>query len=137
MLRAFLLVCTVCALTVAAAPKKKASPTKSKKPAAEQPVDAAKQEALRAVLAGLQKDIGACVVNNEAGRPGEWKQTVRVKVTLDAHGSVMENKVDLEPETADAKDTRSCVEALVKGLTWPAPHAPLTTVEREWTFAFK
>lgn len=137
MFRAFIVVCSVCAMTVFAAPKKVAPKGKKPAAAAATPVDLAKQDMLKAVLAGIQKEVANCVVGNEADRPGEWKQTVAVKVTLDAHGSVMENKVALDPETADAKDTRSCVEEIVKGLKWPAPHAPLTIVEREWTFAFK
>lgn len=138
MLRAFIVVCSVCAMTVFAAPKKAAPKEKKPAAAANAPaVDQARQDLLKAVLAGIQKEVANCVVGNEADRPGEWKQSVAVKVTLDAHGSVMENKVALDPETADAKDTGSCVEALVKGLKWPAPNAPLTIVEREWTFAFK
>ncbi|MGV3619280.1 MAG: hypothetical protein ACO1OB_00605 [Archangium sp.] len=137
MFRVFIAVCSVCAMTVFAAPKKGSTKTRPVKAPVEQPVDVAKQDMLKAVLSGIQKEVANCVVGNEADRPGEWKQTVAVKVTLDAHGSVMENKISLDPETADAKDTRSCVEEIVKGLKWPAPHAPLTIVEREWTFAFK
>lgn len=138
MFRAFIVLCSLCAVTAFAGPKK-ATP-KDKKPAptpAPATIDPAKQEAVKATLSSIQRDVRSCVVDNEADRPGEWKQTVRIKVTLDVNGAVMENKVELEPQTADAADTRACVEALVKSLSWPAPGTPLTIVEREWTYAFK
>ncbi len=118
---------------VAMAGTKKSAPAA----AAEPVVDPAKQEALKAVLASIQKDVSHCVKDNEAKREGEWKQTVRVKVTIDRNGAVMEQKVQLEPESKDAPDTRSCVEELVKGLKWPDKNTSLNVVEREWTFIYK
>lgn len=111
--------------------------TKNTPAAAEPVVDPAKQEALKAVLASIQKDVSHCVKDNEAKREGEWKQTVRVKVTIDRNGAVMEQKVQLDPESKDAPDTRSCVEELVKGLKWPDKNTSLNTIEREWTFIYK
>ncbi len=130
MFRAFIVLCS---LTAFAGPKKAAP--KSKAPTVA--IDPAKQEAVKTTLSSIARDVRLCVVDNEAERKGEWKQTVRVKVTLDVNGAVLENNVELEPESADAPNTRACVEALVKSLSWPAPGTPLTVVERDWTWAFK
>lgn len=134
MTRALVLLACLCATWAFAGPKKPAPKPAEADPAAAR---AAKQEALKAVLASIQKDVSRCVKDNEAKRDGEWKQTVRVKVTLDVNGSVMEQKIQLEPESKDAPDTRACVEELVKGLKWPGENTSLNIVEREWTFIFK
>ena len=137
MFRALLFTSCLCALTAVAGTKKPAPKPTPKPVAAEPTVDPAKQEALKAVLASIQKDVSHCVKDNEAKREGEWKQTVRVKVTLDRNGAVMEQKIQLEPKSKDAPDTKSCVEALVQGLQWPTQNSSLNVVEREWTFIYK
>lgn len=138
MLRALAVMTLLWAAGAMAGPKK-TTPKKDAPPpvAAEPVVDPAQQEALKAVLASIQKDVSHCVKDNEAKRAGEWKQTVRVKVTIDRTGAAMEQKIELEPESKDAPDTRACVEELVKGLKWPAQNTPLNVVEREWTFIYK
>ncbi len=123
-----LLVLALCLASVAlAAPKKKKA---AKKP----PPDAALKKQLSAALDAVQPEVGGCVVAR-SGDTKEWKVVVQVKVMLDGAGQVMEATAKLAPENDAA--VASCIEGVLKKATYPAPHAPLTTAEREWTFAMQ
>ncbi len=109
-----------------------AAPPKKSKKAPRPPPAVVTELEVRLVLDGGQERVGACVL--EGADDGPLHQVVLVKVTLNGVGQVMGAKVKLDPENAQATKTSECVEAVVRGLTYPKSGAPLITVEREWTF---
>lgn len=132
MLRVLVVICSLCAAVCLAAPKKKAPPPK-KKPTHAQVLE----DTLKRLLDGAQADVGGCVVNGVEGDAPTWKQVAKVKVVLDGKGQIIEASATLVPANANAPKTKSCIEAVLRKVTWPVTHTPLTTAEREWTFAMQ
>ncbi len=127
-----MVICSLCAVTSWAAPKKKAPPAK-KKPTTTQVLE----ETLKRSLDGAQVDVGGCVVAGVEGDAPTWKQVAKVKVVLDGKGQIMEASATLEPSNVNAANTKTCIENVLRRVAWPVTHAPLTTAEREWTFAMQ
>lgn len=116
----------LCAFSAAAGPKKKASA----KAAPPSPASVAVTQALDAV----QPTAGGCVVD-VLGSETAWSAKVKVRLVLDAQGHLVELAITSTPAAVSA--AHPCIEKAMKGVTWPATHAPLVTAEREWTFAMQ
>ncbi|MFZ5441295.1 MAG: hypothetical protein ACOZQL_14905 [Myxococcota bacterium] len=105
------------------APKKKKAPPPS--PAAEAEIKQA--------LDSTQAKVGGCVVNGIEPGLATWTQVVRLKVVVNGVGQVT-LEAALEPANANAAKTKACIEDALRAASFPATHAPMVTVEREWTF---
>ncbi len=117
------------ALVAFAAPKKKKAPPPPKPAVAEAEI--------KKTLDASQPQVAACVVKGVAGGAKTWRQVVRLKVVVNGVGQVLTLEAGLEPENANAPTTKACIEAVLQAATFPATHAPMVTVEREWTFAMQ
>jgi hypothetical protein len=86
---------------------------------------------IRKALDSSQDKVQACVLD---GAPqGKWTMTVKLKLTLDSAGQIMGADVKVTP---DAPKTASCIEGVIRGLSFPKSIAgPLTNVDREWSFS--
>lgn len=115
-------------VALAAPPKKKRKPPPPK-PAA----NVLMEVELKKTLDGAEEKVGGCVL--ESAGPGAFTLMARAKVTLNSAGQLMGTTVTLVPaETPGADKMRSCIESVLKELTWPRSSAPLINAEREWTF---
>ncbi len=121
------LLLTLGALTAAAGPVKKRGKKAPPAPASAQ---------VKAALDAAQPEVSACVLD-AAGDTSTWTQVVAVRVVLNGVGQVLEASAHLAPEGPSAAALKTCVEAALRRVTWPAPRAPLTTAEREWTFSMQ
>lgn len=110
------------------------APGKKKKPA---PAPVAAEAELKKSLDATQAAVGGCVVKGAEGGPKTWTQVVKLKVVVNGVGQVMTLDAKLEPENANAEQTKACVVKALQAATFPATHAPMVTVEREWTFAMQ
>lgn len=104
---------------------------KSKKAPPPPPAQVTKVE-VALLLDGVQDQVANCVL--EGAGDGAINQQVVVGVTLNGVGQLMASEVKLQPENAQAAKTRGCIDAVVKGISFPKTGAPLVTAEREWTF---
>lgn len=87
---------------------------------------------VKKALDATQEKVGACVVSGAGA--GAWTQVVKLKVVINGVGQVLSFDASLEPANDAASKTRACVEEAVRAAPFPKTHAPLVTVEREWTF---
>jgi len=128
-MRRFSLVLFTCAasLSIAAPKKKKASP----------PPPPVAQEEIKRALDASQSDVSTCVIVGIEPGLKTWSQVVKLKVAVNGVGQVLTLDAVLVPENANAAKTKACVEAVLRKVTWPTTHAPMVTVEREWTFAMQ
>jgi hypothetical protein len=122
---AVLLCCVLSALAVAAPKKSKKKAPPPKPPAAEVELSKA--------LDGAEGAVGGCVL--EGTGAGTWTRVVRVKLTVNGAGQVMNATVTLAPEEPNGAKTRACVEAAVKAVAYPTGTGSLATADREWTFS--
>lgn len=118
------LLCTAAALALAGPKKMRAPPKPPPTPSAE--------VAISRALDTAEEKVGGCVLDN-AG-PAPWARVVRVKVSINGAGQVLESAVALEPDDAAAGKMRPCIEAALGAVTFPKSTAPLSNAEREWTF---
>lgn len=109
-----------------AGPKKKKAPVK--KPA---PVSA--EAEISKALDAAEAQVGACVV--DATGPGAWTRVVKVKVSLNGAGQVLNATVALAPEDVNTPRARACIEGVLQAAAYPKHAGPLATAEREWTFS--
>jgi len=103
-------------------------------PKKKKPVPSVKSVELTKALDAVQPDAGNCVVG-VLGGTNAWTAVVKVKLVLDAQGHIVGLQTTATPEGAEK--AAPCIEAVLKKASWPATHAPLTTVEREWTFSMQ
>ncbi len=129
MLRLFLLAWCVAVPVALAAPKKKRPPPPPKPVAAEVEI--------KRVLDGTQDQVSSCVIHGLEPGAKVWTQVVRLKVVVNGVGQVLTLGAVLDPENGNAAKTKACIEAVLKAATFPTTHAPMVTVEREWTFAMQ
>jgi hypothetical protein len=120
---AVLLCCALSALALAGPKKKKAPPPKPPSAEAE----------LSKALDGAEGAVGGCVL--EGTGAGSWTRVVRVKLTLNGAGQVMNSTVTLSPEEPNGAKTRACIEDALKAVTYPKGTGSIATADREWTFS--
>lgn len=128
MTRLWLVALTCAASLTFAAPKKKKVPP---------PPPPAAQEEIKKALDASQSDVSQCVIVGIEPGLKTWSQVVKLKVAVNGVGQVLTLDAVLVPENANAAKTKACVEAVLRKVTWPTTHAPMVTVEREWTFAMQ
>lgn len=95
------------------------------------PSTAACQEAIRGALNGLGGALGGCVLHVHGFRQGQ----VRVRVTVDARGTLV--SVDTSAQVNGAPDAaaNTCVEAAVRAAHFTGcPTSAMTEAERTWSF---
>lgn len=123
----FLLALTLSALAVAGAPPKKKAPPK--------PVAPEVHEAISKALDDAEQKVGGCILEGQGGSL-VWNKAVKLSVTLDSAGKLMKAKVAYEPD--DVSDSvRKCVDGVLAAVTFPRTSAPLTNIERSWTFSMR
>ncbi|MEW5739984.1 MAG: hypothetical protein AB1938_13715 [Myxococcota bacterium] len=116
-----------CALTATAL----AGPRKKKAPAKPAPTPA--EKLISQALDGAEEKVGGCVL--ESASAGAWTKVVKVKVSLNGAGQMMNATVAIQPVDESAAKTQACVEAVLQATAWPKSGGPLATAEREWTFS--
>jgi hypothetical protein len=100
-----------------------------KKPAPKAPTPST-ESVIHKTLDSAQDKVAACVLDGAAA--GKWTVTVKLKLTLNSAGQIMGAKVGVTP---DAAKTATCVEGVVRALTFPKSTGPIVDVDREWTFS--
>lgn len=123
--RFVLVMSLVMASLALAAPKKKKVVPKSA-------ANVATEVELKNTLDAAEAKVGACVLDN--GPPGAFTVVVKAQLILNSAGQLMGSAVTVAPESAGAAKTRVCIDAVLKGLTWPKSAGPIVNAEREWTF---
>jgi hypothetical protein len=99
--------------------KKKAPPKTSTSP-------------ISAVLREKAPQVQECVIGNALDK-GAKKVDIRVKVTINKAGAVVNTEIEVTSDGGDKDKTKTCVESLVRAATWPAISTPLATAEQSWT----
>jgi hypothetical protein len=130
MLRLSLVLSCLLATAAFAGPKKK--PKKAPAPTA-----AVAEAAIKKALDDAQPQVGGCVLEGVEPGAKTWTQVVRLKVSINGVGQVLTLDAALEPANTNAAKTKSCIEAALQKASWPTTHAPMVTVEREWTFSMQ
>lgn len=116
------------ALSASAPAQTRRRPVRRAPPA---PSTAACQEAIRGALNGLGGALGGCVLHVRGFRQGQ----VRVRVTVDARGTLV--SVDTSAQVNGAPDAaaNTCVEAAVRATHFTGcPTSSMTEAERTWNF---
>ena len=101
------------------------------------PTAAVAEAAIKKALDDAQPQVGGCVLEGVEPGAKTWTQVVRLKVSINGVGQVLTLAATLEPANANAPKTKSCIEAALQQARWPTTHAPMVTVEREWTFSLQ
>lgn len=114
-----------------------AGPKTSKKKKAAPPPPPAAEAEMKKALDATQAKVGGCVVAGVEPGVKTWTQVVKLKVVVNGVGQLMSLDTALVPENASAAKTKSCIEDALKAATFPTTHAPMVTLEREWTFAMQ
>jgi hypothetical protein len=122
----------VLALTLAA-PALAGTPPKKKVPP--KPVAPEVHEAISKALDDAEQKVGGCILEGQGGSV-VWNKVVKLSLTLDSAGKLMKAKVAFEPD--DVSDSvRTCVDGVLAAVTFPKTNAPLTNIERSWTFSMR
>jgi hypothetical protein len=104
--------------------------TAGKKKAPAKPPPPSSDKLIHQALDGAQDKVAACVIENVTDP--KFNVTVKVHLTLNSAGQVMGTKVAVTP---DAPKTATCVEGVVRALSYPKSTGPLVDVDREWNFS--
>lgn len=126
-LRLALVVSFVAAIALAGPPKKKAPPAPA-------PVTPELHERISKALDEAEQKVGGCLLEGESGVV--WTKTVKLNLSIDSAGNLVGSKVLFEPDDVSAT-TRKCVDDALLAVAFPKTNAPLTRIERTWTFGMR
>ncbi len=120
-------VLTLAWLAFAGAPPKRKAPPK--------PVSPELRELIAKALDDVEQQVGGCVLEGQGGSL-VWTKVVKLSLTLDSAGKLMKSKVAYEPDDV-SESVRKCVDAVLAATPFPKTNAPLTNIERTWTFSMR
>lgn len=106
-------------------------------PAAPAPKAAAVDQtaAIRHAIDAEQQHVVDCVVKSAPS--GRWSVTVRLQAKLNSAGQMLSLKLDVTPEPSDVEGKKTCIDQVLRNATYPKSAAPLTSIDREWTFSMQ
>ena len=92
-------------------------------------------EAVGDVLGAQQEAIVDCVVSTAGAdtQADGWKQHIKVTVVIKHGGVLFTADTALEPETPKSEAMKTCIDKVVRALTWPPTDAAMLSFEKSWT----
>jgi hypothetical protein len=112
-----------------------AAPPKKKPKAKPAPPPSAVELEIKRTLDAAEAKVGACVLDNAP--PGPISLKVKANLTLNSAGQLLGRDLTLTPDGPANEKTKTCIAAVLDGLTWPKANGPLVKAEREWSFEAK
>ena len=101
-------------------------------PPAAAPSTEACQTALRSSLDGLRPALGGCLMRARGFERGQ----VRVRVTVDARGTLVSLEAAAHVNGALDDEAGQCVQGVVRAASFTGcPDSPMSEVEKVWSFA--